>query len=223
MADWNDVLRTLAASADGVYAVDKRQRVVFWSEAAEQITGLPASDVLGRPCYEVMQGKDYEANTFCRRNCPTMVAVRRGGNVQNYDLESKTREGKPIWLNMSIIPVRRRRREGPLAVHMFRDVTARRRAERLARETLTTVERFGVEGREQILEAMPSPAPSPTLTPRELEVLRLLADGVGTKDMAERLSLSVATVRNHIERILAKLGVHSRLEAVLYAAQHNLI
>jgi PAS domain S-box-containing protein len=223
MSDWKEILRTLAASADGVYAVDKKQRVVFWSEAAEQITGLPAADVLGRPCYEVMQGKDYEENTFCRRNCPTMVAVRRGSSVPNYDLESRTRDGKSIWLNMSIIPVRRRRREGPLAVHMFRDVTARRRAERLARETLTTVERFASEGREQIIEATPSPAPSPTLTPRELEVLRLLADGVGTKEMAERLSLSIATVRNHIERILAKLGVHSRLEAVLYAAQHNLI
>lgn len=223
MSDWKEILRALAASADGVYAVDKKQRVIFWSEAAEHITGLSASEVLGRPCYEVMQGKDYEENTFCRRNCPTMVAVRRGSGVPNYDLESRTKDGKPIWLNVSIIPVRRRRREGPLAVHMFRDVTTRRRAERLARETLTTVERFATEGREQIIQATPSPAPSPTLTPRELEVLRLLADGVGTKEMAERLSLSIATVRNHIERILAKLGVHSRLEAVLYAAQHNLI
>ncbi len=223
MADPNEVLRLLSESADGVYAVDKKQKVVFWSRAAEKITGYSAEEVLGHPCYEVMNGRDYEENTFCRRNCPTMIAVRRGSSVPNYDIGSRTKDGRDIWLNMSIVPIRRRRREGPLAVHLFRDVTSRRRAERLARETLSTVERFGSQGKEEILQATPCPAPSPTLTPRELEVLRLLADGVGTREMAERLSLSVATVRNHVERILGKLGVHSRLEAVLYAAQHGLI
>ena len=45
-------------------------------------------------------------------------------------------------------------------------------------------------------------------------MLTLLALGVSTRDMAERLGVSQATIRNHVQSILGKLGVHSRLEAV---------
>ena len=59
-------------------------------------------------------------------------------------------------------------------------------------------------------------APS-TLTRRELEVLRLLADGLDQGEIAERLVISPKTVGSHIERVLAKLGAHSRAEAVALA------
>jgi DNA-binding NarL/FixJ family response regulator len=52
------------------------------------------------------------------------------------------------------------------------------------------------------------------LTPREREVLSCLADGAGRRDVAERLQLSTNTVRTHLQNLLAKLGVHSALEAV---------
>lgn len=52
------------------------------------------------------------------------------------------------------------------------------------------------------------------LTPREREVLQLLADGLSNQRIAEHLVLSVSTVRNHVQSILRKLGAHSRLEAV---------
>lgn len=52
------------------------------------------------------------------------------------------------------------------------------------------------------------------LTAREHEILRLLALGLGTSAIARGLSISTATVRNHVQRILAKLRVHSRLAAV---------
>lgn len=57
------------------------------------------------------------------------------------------------------------------------------------------------------------------LTPRELEVLQALADGFGTQEIADRLHISIATERNHMTNILAKLGVHSQLQAVLLAAR----
>jgi DNA-binding NarL/FixJ family response regulator len=53
-----------------------------------------------------------------------------------------------------------------------------------------------------------------TLTPREREVLGYLADGAGRRDVAERLHVSAHTVRTHLQNIMAKLGVHSVLEAV---------
>ena len=60
------------------------------------------------------------------------------------------------------------------------------------------------------------------LTPRELEVLRLLADGMGQSEIAERLVISPKTVATHIQHILTKLGVHSRAQAVAAAHRHGL-
>jgi len=61
------------------------------------------------------------------------------------------------------------------------------------------------------------------LTPRQHEVLELLADGLSTRQIAEQLSLSVETVRNHVRGILAALGAHSRLEALALARRRHLI
>ena len=60
-------------------------------------------------------------------------------------------------------------------------------------------------------------APRPNLTPRQVEVLRLLEQGRSTKQIAAELHLSTETVRNHIRRLFRALGVNSRLEAVAAA------
>jgi DNA-binding NarL/FixJ family response regulator len=64
--------------------------------------------------------------------------------------------------------------------------------------------------------AIPGPVAS-QLTPREQEVLGLLADGLEQDDIANRLSITPKTVSKHIERILSKLGVHSRAQAIVVA------
>ena len=66
-------------------------------------------------------------------------------------------------------------------------------------------------------------APGVDLTPRELDVLRLLAEGLGVAKIAAELGVSVHTVRNHTQNILTKLGVHSRLEAVSTALREGII
>jgi DNA-binding NarL/FixJ family response regulator len=60
------------------------------------------------------------------------------------------------------------------------------------------------------------------LTPRELEVLKLLAEGLGQKKIAQALFIAPKTVATHIQRILTKLDVHSRAEAVAYAHRSRL-
>ena len=60
-------------------------------------------------------------------------------------------------------------------------------------------------------------APLPHLTPRQVEVLRLLEQGRSTKQIAAELHLSPETVRNHVRRLFQALGVNSRLEAVAVA------
>lgn len=69
----------------------------------------------------------------------------------------------------------------------------------------------------------PRRAGSAELTPREHEVLGLLAHGLGTREIAERLYLSHHTVRNHVRNVLAKLGAHSKLEAVTIAAREGIV
>lgn len=61
------------------------------------------------------------------------------------------------------------------------------------------------------------------LTSRELEVLRLLAEGTGAKQIASELVISPKTVASHVQRIVAKLGVHSRAEAIAMAYRDGLV
>jgi two-component system, NarL family, response regulator DevR len=61
------------------------------------------------------------------------------------------------------------------------------------------------------------------LTRREMQVLQSLAEGLTNREIAERLHMSVDTERTHMMNILSKLGVHSRLQALLFAARHGLI
>jgi RNA polymerase sigma factor (sigma-70 family) len=61
------------------------------------------------------------------------------------------------------------------------------------------------------------------LTPREKEVLRLMAEGMASRDIADKLGISYTTVRTHIRSLGSKLGVHSKLEAVVKARELALI
>ena len=61
------------------------------------------------------------------------------------------------------------------------------------------------------------------LAERELEILQGFANGQSQVEIGERLSVKPNTVRTHVDHILRKLGVHSKLEAVAFALRHNLI
>jgi len=77
----------------------------------------------------------------------------------------------------------------------------------------------------QVLEVEkdePAPPPHPRLTPRQTEVLRLLEHGRSTEQIARELHLSTQTVRNHVQRLLRTLDVHSRLEAVALARRAHI-
>ena len=66
------------------------------------------------------------------------------------------------------------------------------------------------------------PLAPPKLTERELQILRLVAKGLGNRDIAQQLFISENTVKNHIRNILEKLQLHSRMEAVIYAVREKL-
>jgi DNA-binding CsgD family transcriptional regulator len=79
---------------------------------------------------------------------------------------------------------------------------------------------FGIVARRK--SAAP-PKPHPHLTPRQNQVLHLLAHGRSTTQIAAELHLSVDTVRNHVRRMLRALGAHSRIEALAVAHREGLL
>jgi DNA-binding NarL/FixJ family response regulator len=64
---------------------------------------------------------------------------------------------------------------------------------------------------------------APKLTDRELQVLKLVAQGLSNREVAEQLFISENTVKNHVRNILEKLHLHSRMEAVVYAVREKLL
>ncbi|MFC7480973.1 response regulator [Luedemannella flava] len=68
-----------------------------------------------------------------------------------------------------------------------------------------------------------TPAAHDGLTARETEVLRMIATGSTNREIAARLFLSEGTVKNHISRILTRLGLRDRTQAAIYARDHNLL
>lgn len=82
---------------------------------------------------------------------------------------------------------------------------------------------FGAEFLAGVLSRLTGRTRSATLTARERQALGLLADGASTAEVARRLGVAVNTARNHVQRVLEKLGARSKLEAVAIARKEGLL
>jgi PAS domain S-box-containing protein len=204
---------TLHGAGDGAFAVAADGTITAWNPAAERLLGYPEDEAVGRRCWEVIDGQDECGTRICNADCHVRGLVGRGEPVRSFEARVRTKTGRPVWVDMSVVAVRELGDAAPYAVHLVRDTTATR--ELLAR----LQERAGAVPP----DAAPPSAPSPDLSPREREILGLLIQGLNTARIAGQLRVSGATVRNHVQRIFAKLGVHSRLEAVAHATRHRLL
>ena len=200
----------LARAGDGAFVIDAEGRITLWNRSAERLLGYAAREILGRPCCDVFTGHDDAGNRLCYQGCHVRSLVRLDEAVQSFDMRTRTKAGRPVWINISILSTKGARGT-PLTIHLFRDVTATRELLTLIHERLAPRPVPGSGG--------PDPA---GLSRRELEVLRLMTEGLNTRATAERLHVSPATVRNHAQNIFGKLGVHTRLEAVAFAARQRL-
>ena len=199
----------LAGAGDGVFVIRGDGRIALWNRIAERLLGYTARETMGRRCCEVFSGFDGDGNRLCYEGCHVQSLTRMGEPVQTFDMRTRTRAGRPVWLNVSILSMTDAAGE-KVAVHLFRDVTATKELLRLVHEHLSS----------------PAPAvegPAAVLSRREIDVLRLMVEGLNTAAAAARLHVSRSTVRNHVQNIFAKLGVHSRLEAIAHAARHRLL
>lgn len=200
----------LQRAGDGAFVTGADGLIGLWNRAAEKILGYSARDVLGRPCCAIFAGVDDHGNRLCYQGCHVTSLLKLDEPVQSFDMRTRAKSGKPVWLNVSILTAPAEV-PGGHTIHLFRDVTASKELLTLVHERLAGPPPGGAPG-----------APGASLSRRELEVLRLMTDGLSTTAIAERLHVSRATIRNHVQNILTKLDVHSRLEAVAFAAKHRL-
>jgi PAS domain S-box-containing protein len=213
------VFDIVANSADGVFGVTEDQRITFWNRSAERILGLSADEVLGRQCHEVLGGHNESLCIRCQQGCATIQLAQRGQPVPVRDLRVPSRNGREQWLSVSTLVVPSRWQHLSLLIHLFRDVSRTKEIESSVMALLARLERLDTSESKQAGEAHVGVK----LTEREQQVLRLLASGTPTREIARALSIRPATVRNHVGRILAKLGVHTRLEAVTLSLSNGLL
>ncbi len=202
-------------TADGMFCVDRNQRIVQWSESAERVIGFKAADVVGRACYEVIGGNRLFAYPYCKPNCPVLANARRRRTTRDFDVRIKSGD-EQRWLNVSIVLTEGSGRKSPLVMHLVRDVTDRRSVDSLSAAASRDGKTPNGHGSKETGTVSP-------LSRREQQVIRLLAHGYSTSSVAEALGLSPVTVRNHITRAMSKLGVHSRLDAVIRAARYGIV
>ncbi len=193
-ADGSDEFRT----GDALVGFGRDLRVISWNRAAERLTGRPAGEALGRYCWELLGAVDDRGSLVCHAGCSKARLAIEGWPVPSGELLIRTPAGRR---RLSVSTMAVNGRERPIILHLLRD------GRELPEEAAAPLEL----------------SPAPSLTPRQRQVLGLIAEGMPAKTIATRLGLAETTVRNHIRAILLELGAHSQLEAVAKARRWRIV
>jgi len=181
-------------SAEPLVVFDGAMRIVQVNPAAERLLGRSASEAIGQPCRTFLHARDEHGAALCDPSCQHARYAREGWPVPSMRMTISTAEG-PKRVSVDTIVVRYA--DGPLICRILQEDRSRP---------------AGGGARAQV-----------DLTPRQQEVLELLAHGVGPRSVARRLGIAEPTVRNHIRAILVELRSHSQLEAVARARELGLV
>ena len=205
----------IGSTACAAFTTDSQGRILHWNEAAEELLGHAADDVTGQSCHDVLCGTDLFGNRFCDGACTVHNMARRGEPVHHFQMDVRHSAGGRVRAGFCTL-VYQQADTGPYEIiHLLQPALVGEAGNGASRD----YDRMATAPREV---AVGESASAP-LTAREMEVLRLLKDGVSTQSIAGALEISVTTVRNHIQGILRKLGAHSRLEAVSMARRTGII
>jgi DNA-binding NarL/FixJ family response regulator len=157
---------------------------------------------------KMADGSGIEATRRLAKRCPETRVVMLTGSPDQKDVVESVQAGAAGYL---------------LKGSSIEEIVASVRAAANGEPRLSP--RITAELLQQVREAPPPRAlpGAPHLTSRELEVLRLIADGKGNPEIAELLGISAQTVKTHVTAILEKLGVENRIKAAVYAVRNGLI
>ncbi|HSN68123.1 MAG TPA: LuxR C-terminal-related transcriptional regulator [Thermoanaerobaculia bacterium] len=215
-----EMFEQITARGEAAFALDRADRIIFWNDACARLLGFPADQVMGRFCYDVLGGRDGHGNVHCYRNCPVMHQVRTTRHdVNDFPLSLETAFGERDSFAVSIVTVPAERPHLTTIIHVLQPLA--RRGGTIG----TEVVRSAGEVKAKLRVVRPGSAPSSRaeLTRREKEILHCMAQGMTTARIAASLCISPITVRNHVQKILDKLDVHTKFAAVAHAYQSGLI
>jgi len=207
-------------STEGVFAVDVKERIVFWNEACEQLLGIPAQAAIGHACFDVVQAYDLAGEPFCKSGCCMSRLAKGGSATKPFPLRFGNGSSKLQKLSVCAVLVPSEQLDLWIVVHLLYRGESSYLCESLLQSDRQ--QPWMTQGRCAV-NRTPLSSPLDLLTVRERRILRLLAEGHKSSVISQQLSISAVTVRNHIQHLNEKLGVHSQLEAVVYAYRHNLI
>ncbi len=202
-----DLLDVLGRTTDAMVAIDADYQIIGWNPAATALLGYAPDEAVGQPCHEILCWRDRTGDQVCSGFCPAVLPADPDQVIETAEVLGRSAAGKTLWLSASTIVPPIELRDRCRLVHLIREVALPPELERVIAERVEGWTPPAAEGE----------GPLDVLTPREREVLELLTEGLDGAAIAERLYVSPATVRNHIQHILAKLNVHSRVEAVALA------
>jgi DNA-binding CsgD family transcriptional regulator len=192
-------------SGDAVFSFGDDLVVLTWNEAAERLTGIPAEEAIGTPCWSVLRARTPRGDLLCHAGCSNARLAREGWCVDCQAMALRDAAGDPLQVQTSTIRVEQDGRR--VYLHVLRETAE---AAPAADDTEPAQE--------------PDPAErAPELTTRQLEILRLVDGGRGARAIAAELRLAESTVRNHIRGILVAFGAHSQLEALAKARRCGLL
>jgi PAS domain S-box-containing protein len=210
------LFKLLERTGDAAFAVDQEGVVRSWNDAAEQLFGYPAAEIVGRPCADVLHGTDAVGARVCAPDCDVRECVLHGSCIADFDM-AVPRGDDTLWVNVSTLVWEDEHTGRALIVHLARDASDAKAREALIRSAETL-------GRQLIQLATPkTDPPVGALTRQQTRVLRLLAEGRSSAEIAAHLHISPRTLRTHIHHINRRLHARGRLEAVIYGIRRGLI
>ena len=202
-------LDLLNAAPYGAYAVNSAQTILLWNHAAESILGHHAQDVIGRPCYEVLQNIAETSDTpICQNGCPSLQAIRKGGIPHVYEIRMLDSSGHRKLVTVTPMIIAATEYAATIMIHLFHESKDNDRSQSVAGK----VDRFPSTTPNQLAAGTPGGADK--VTSRELQVLRLTASGLMPREIAHELNISYHTVRNNIASVRRKLGAPTKLHMV---------
>lgn len=209
------LIALLDRSADAAFALTRRGEIWAWNHAAEELFGYARSEALHQPFAALLDPRGVLGKLVDEEYCEQAVA---DGRVASFDMRVRTRAGRPLWVNVSVLVFEALATSPPLIVHLAHDITPAKRREALARRLTQAAQRLVAltDGGQQLVPVTP-------LSEQEQRLLRAFADGQAPSEITRALGISAQTLRNHLHHVNQKLGTHNRLEAVIHAIRRRLI
>ncbi len=206
---------TVGQCAEALIGIDEGGTIVLWNPAAEKLFGRLERDVLGLACHDVLAGLTPAGGHLCGPNCGIRKSCLELRAPRRFEMVVTQPDGAELWLDV-VTCVISDDHAHPISLHVL--------CESVAARHMTTLATRVLQGLGSVSESRDTvPDERSRLTKREQDVLALLAQGFKTATIALELSISPATVRNHVQSVLEKLSAHSRAEAVVFGLRQGLI